>query len=462
MSENNQMTDQIFTDIDKIGAVLESTVDLSQDVAPFMTATLAKIKQLAIAKQGDYEAQYELFQIATNYLPKTIDSYCGLPIEYRNTRIVKADKTARQLLIESLKIFKKQVFDLEKQFYSAIENQIKVESSFIHEKYASQLELATELDKVGDDGFVNQFDFSQYKDSTHYKDITFKRELSQEEVQAKARSEKNNERIAYVGNKIQSVSKSVFNSSVNILTVVGKGLGLFLVGILKIFSELFGVILFLTALVGIITMIVRSQRDDNMVEQVVKTSADIHSIMGINIIPSSEFAAFVNAKTKELIDDSSYRKERVHVTYDSKKQHISMQVDDVDKDLCMDLIDKKEDKFDSVFIHVNGMSLPQDNAVSEHKIFINENHTLCHLKEGNKLTLDFDNQKIYNFVKGNISLTSAEKATKIANLEKELATFEEISKEPSNARYPAYYSERVDKVKDALTKAKNIKVVEHN
>jgi hypothetical protein len=36
MSENSQMTDQIFTNIDTIGGVLESTVDLSQDVAPFM------------------------------------------------------------------------------------------------------------------------------------------------------------------------------------------------------------------------------------------------------------------------------------------------------------------------------------------------------------------------------------------------------------------------------------------
>jgi hypothetical protein len=460
MSENSQMTNQIFTDIDKIGALLESTVDLSQDVAPFMTATLAKIKQLAIAKQGDYEAQYELFQIATNYIPRTIDSYCALPIEYRNTRIVKSDKTARQLLIENLKIFKKQVFDLEKQFYSAIENQIKVESSFVHEKYASQLELATELDKVGDDGFVNQFDFSQYKDSTHYKDITFKRELSQEEIHAKARSEKNNERIAYVGKKIQTISKSFFSGSVSALGFLGKGLGLVLAGILKVIGELFGLIIFFSLFGGIIYLIINSQKDNNMVEQVIKTSADMHSVMGISIIPSSEFAGFVNSKTKELIDDSAYRKEMVHVIYDSKTQHITMKVDDVDKDLCMDLIDKKEEKFDSVTIHVNGMPLPQDNTISEHNIFINENHTLCHLKEGNKLTLDFDNQKTYNFVKGNISLTAAEKANKIANLEKELDIFDEIRKRPSNSKYSAHYQERVDKIQEALDKTKAIKVVE--
>lgn len=459
MSENSQMTDQIFTDIDKIGVVLESNVDLSQDVAPFMTSTLAKIKQLALAKDGDYEAQYELFQIATNYLPLTINSYCSLPIEYRNTRIVKENKTARQLLIENLKLFKKQVLELEKQFYSAIENQIKVESSFVHQKYASQIELATQLDNIGEDGFVNQFDFSQYKDSPHYKDITFKRELSQDEIQAKERAEKNNQRIAYVGSKAQELGSFLIDSTKNIFTVIGKGTKVFLGGIIEASIFLIAPV-FIVGVIGIfIAAIHFGFRDNAMRDSVVEASQQIHSVMSVNIIEPSEFANFVNTKTTELIG-SDYRKENIKITYDTKKQTMSMQVSDFDKDLCVDLIDEKENKFDATTVLINGMPLPQDNTISEYRIFKNENHTLCHLKEGNKVTLNFDNQAIYNFAKGNILLTNSEKNTKIANLEKELAQFEAISKEPHNLKYSEYYKERTDKIQDALNKMKAAKTID--
>lgn len=77
MEKNSQMIEQIFTNIDMIGEKMEKTIDLSNDVAPYMSATLAKIKQLALAKENAYEAQFELFQIATNYLPRTINSIKG-------------------------------------------------------------------------------------------------------------------------------------------------------------------------------------------------------------------------------------------------------------------------------------------------------------------------------------------------------------------------------------------------
>jgi hypothetical protein len=456
MSENSQMTDQIFTNIDTIGGVLESTVDLSQDVAPFMTATLAKIKQLALAKEGDYEAQYELFQIATNYLPNTINSYCGLPIEYRNTRIVKADKTARQLLIENLKIFKKQVSDLEKQFYSAIENKIKVESSFVHEKYAGQLELATELDSIGEDGFVNQFEFSQYKDSTHYKDITFKRELTAEEIQAKERAERNNQRLKYMGNTVQNIGSSLVDSASSVLTKIGKGISIFIGGIFEVVNILIAPIFFF-GIVGLLgTLVYVANKDNSMMEAVGKKSADIHNVMAINLIPTGEFVSFVNSKTTELVD-SDYRKENINVSYDSKKSIITMQVSDVAQDLCMDLIDKKEEDFDGVNVKVNGMPLPQDNTVSERRSWRNENHTLCHLEDGNKVTLEFNNQKIYNFAKGNISLTEAEKIAKIAHLEKEIIL---IEKAGTHSKYESHFNAMRDMVKDSLAKVKAAKTVD--
>ena len=455
MTDNSQMTEQIFTNIDALGKIMEDTIDLSSDVAPFMSSTLAKIKQLGMAKDGDYGSQYELFQIATNYLPRTINAYCSLPIEYRNTHIVKSDKTARQLLIDNLKLFKEQIIELEKQFYAPIENQIKVDSSFIREKYAKQIELATELDKVGDDGFVNQFNYSEYKESPHYKDITFKRELSQEEVQAKQRSEEINKKISYVGEKAQNFGGFLLNGAFSILKVTSKGAALFFAGLLEVIGVLIGPIIVVGVVGGIITVVVVTFKDNNMESAVVDASTQIHLIMKTNVIPSSEFTIFANSKTKELIDDSDYRKEMLTVTFNNDKQILSIQVKDLAKDLCMDLIDKKEEKFDFVSVKVNGLSLPQDNTVSDYRYWKTENHNLCHLDDDNKVTLDFDNKIIYDVAHNGVSLTESQKAAKIDSLEKELINIE-VNK---YHKYESYFNEMKEKVKVAIDKVKSIKTV---
>ena len=173
--ETSSMIQRIFTSIDSVGSTLESNVNLKDDVAPFMLASLAKIKQLSMVKQ-DFETLYQLMQIATNYLPRVVESYCGLPIEYRNTKILKDGKSARSMLVQDLKIFKKQVTEIESNIYSGLENQIQVNSKVIRDKYETQFQLADEVDALGDQCFIDQFDYNKYAKTPNYKSITFKKE----------------------------------------------------------------------------------------------------------------------------------------------------------------------------------------------------------------------------------------------------------------------------------------------
>jgi hypothetical protein len=458
MSENSQMVEQIFSNIDSLGGYMESTVDLNKDVAPFMASTLAKIKQLALAKEGNYEDQYELFQIATNYLPRAINGYSALPIEYRNTRVVKSNKTARQLLIEDLKILKTQVLEIEKNFYAGIESQIKVSSNVVREKYDHKFQLATELDQLGEDGFVNQFDYSTYQNSKDYKEITFKREVSEKEIAAKARNEKINQALSKAGDVSLEVGSLVWKKSVPVFKSLSKGMGIFLAGFFSFLGEVlpalipFGIVIGFVG--GIGYLIVSSSKPDYMFNAVNKTSEGIYEVMSINVIPQPEFASFVKAKAESMIDGSSYRKDRVKVTYNEKNRTIEMNISDISKNRCMEFIDHKEEDFDRAEVKVNGMELPQDNIVSDYHYLINANHKMCHLDDGNKITIDFDNQKIHSWVKA--PYTDEELKAKLAKVEKELAELQPIAAQYEGSKNYNGISSMLNTLKSQQGKLDNI------
>lgn len=427
MQKNSQMIEQIFANIDAIGAKMEGTVDLSSDVVPFMSATLAKIKQLALAKADAYEAQYELFQIATNYLPRTIDAYCALPIEYRNTRVIKFNKNARQLLVEDLKIIKKQVQEIEKQFYAGIESQIKVNSSLVREKYDNKFQLATEIDQVGEDGFVNQFDFSTYKNSNDYKSIQFKKESSEKEIQAKERSEKINKVIAKASEASKDVAYSIFKKSIGVVIILKKVILKIVFGFLYILEQLIFPI-FIIGFCGILFgglywMISSTEKPINYLNALAETSKGVHEVMSVNLIPTNEFAFFVTAKEKEMIDDSGYREERAKVFFNEKTRVMTIDATDLNRNQCLKMIDYKEKNFDAVNLKVNGMSLPQDKTVSNSYYIKNENHKLCHLEKENKVTIELNNQNIYDYAKNKNLISKKEAELKIANMQKELEIF---------------------------------------
>lgn len=412
MSDKDQMIEQIFSSVDSLGSTLETTVDLNQDVAPFMFATLAKIKQLALARSNNYEANYELFQIATNYLPRTIHAYCSLPMEYRNTRIIKHNKTARQFLITDLEIFKKQVFEIEKQFYSEQESQIKVNSSFIREKYDNTFQLATEVEQMEEQGFVNKFDYAQYQNSDDYRKIIFTREPSQKEVQAKERSDNINKAF----NTGKKIIPMIFSAGVSVIKKIGRMIANFWYDYSILVILLTGVGSFITLFVSLIS---NEQKPVNLYYSLRDSAKEIHEVMKVTVIPHSEFTSFVNTRVDQLIDDSSYRKDHIKVVYNEKTNTMIVNATDFSKARCLDIIDNKENSFDSVDMKINGINLPQDNTVSDHSFYLNQNHTLCHLENGNKITLTFDNNKIFNAQKID-TISNQDKVTKISNMQKEI------------------------------------------
>jgi len=423
MEKNSQMIEQIFTNIDMIGEKMEKTIDLSNDVAPYMSATLAKIKQLALAKENAYEAQFELFQIATNYLPRTINAYCALPIEYRNTREIKSGKNARQFLIDDLKIFKNQVNELEKQFYNAIESEIKINSNVVRAKYDNKFQLATELDNMENDGFIDQFNFSEYKQSPDYKNIVFKKEKSEEDI---LNEEKQKERKE----NLEKIKKETINGALSIGTKVFKFTKNAISSILEIFvsflesalptmvvmSLIFGFFY------GIYALISSAERPRNFYGSIVSEAKQIHDVMSVSLVPENEFKYFVDAKQKELLDDSSYRKERTNIVFDAKSKVMTMNFIGLDRSYCYMTIDRKELTYDAANMSVNGISLPQDNTVSNFLAFRNENHKLCHLEEGNKISIQLDNQKIYDYAQKIKSMPESEKATMLSKMNAELTT----------------------------------------
>ena len=114
----NNMFEKINNSLNNLKNLLSDTPDLKDDVLPFISSTLSKLEELAqLNLEKDSNLNYEIFQIATNYLPRTIQGYCSFPLEYRNKEIIKADKTPRDLMIADLTVLKKQVKELEKIFF---------------------------------------------------------------------------------------------------------------------------------------------------------------------------------------------------------------------------------------------------------------------------------------------------------------------------------------------------------
>lgn len=146
--------------LDKLTTQLAANPDLRSDVLPFLLPTIAKLKQIASfiedKKQDNMEAYYEFNSICTNYLPTTIQSFCSLPIEYRNTKVLKNNKTARELLIEDLQKIIAQTDVVEDSLLSKEEKAFLVNNTY----------LSGRLDtKSAPTPFENQFNYKSWAET---------------------------------------------------------------------------------------------------------------------------------------------------------------------------------------------------------------------------------------------------------------------------------------------------------
>jgi hypothetical protein len=135
----------------------------------------------------------------------------------------------------------------------------------------------------------------------------------------------------------------------------------------------------------------------------------------------SETVDFINTFSEWLVlDDSSYRKDRTNIVFDAKSKVMTMNFSGLDRGYCYMTIDRKELTYDAANMSVNGIALPQDNTISNFVAFKNENHKLCHLEEGNKISIQLDNQKIYDYAQKIKNMPESEKAAMLAKMNAEL------------------------------------------
>lgn len=94
--------------------------DLQNDVLSYLLPSLVQLKTVLIeTDEADPIFRHKIRRLAVDLLPETIRTYCVLPLDYRNTQIVRSKKTARGLLIEDLTRIMHEVGKLREEFHES-------------------------------------------------------------------------------------------------------------------------------------------------------------------------------------------------------------------------------------------------------------------------------------------------------------------------------------------------------
>lgn len=373
MNEAQKTVDNIQIGITSLIDMLNQEVDLKDDVLPFLKPTLNKISQMAHHKM-DFENLYELFQITTNYLPRTVQSYCGLPVEYRNTKIIKDSQTARDLLVADIALLKSQVTSIENKIFAEIETSIKVNNKVIKEKFTPQLQLATEVEKDEGQKFINQFDIKKYINNPNNYDVFHKN-------------------LQLTTNKFNNANKT--QEILSTASIKGKGFieitGSFIYSKFKtlkvILSKLTIPTLIVISVIGFLSLPYFAERGSILRTHTYEQLDSMYAVLKNHSLSSQQLLELKNKNEALLIDNSDYRKERVQ--YDFKNNIISMNVFNYSKDACEKMINYQKDKLQNTQLEINNIIVSNSN----NKQF-NNNAELCYL-EDNSLKISFDQQKIY-------------------------------------------------------------------
>jgi hypothetical protein len=455
-AENSAVIERIFSSIDSVGQKMESTIDLKDDVYPFMLSTLAKIKQLALVPQ-EFQTQYELMQISMNYLPRVFDSYCGLPMEYRHKKAIKNGKTARELLLEDLKIFKKQVMEIESNIYKKVEQQMQVNSRVIRDKYEHQFQLADEVQALENDGFVAQFDYDKYAKTPDYKNIEFKKNPDKAAI-AKQEAMAN---IRAVSNNGIKATQYVFSKLGKGLSIVGSFIAGFFAGLIELVFEAFMPVVTISVIGGLFIslgmLMVSQSKESNYTEAIRTTANSSYQVMSVSMIPEKEFSNFVNQRQEMMFKESSLARKDTVFTTDKANSSFTLAAKDLSAYKCKGLIDQKKLNYDKASMTVNGIALPQYMVISNYYAYENDNHKLCHLEEGNRISIEMNNKTIFDAAQKEKALGLKELEARVLSYEKEIAQakikVKEMSSDSSGYKYT---NSMIDQLKERIVKIKEI------
>lgn len=169
---NNTRVENLLTQI-------YSQVDLKDDVFEYLQPYVLKAYGLLRSDQLNIEngkANAVLFQdpehknaienILFRDLPGFIDIYTQLPLDYRNEKIVKGNKTHRDLLIENVEILSRQLKGIEHSAYEIYDQRMSVSNRFIKERYNSPDFTNISATEVEPESTIqNKFSWNTFKES---------------------------------------------------------------------------------------------------------------------------------------------------------------------------------------------------------------------------------------------------------------------------------------------------------
>lgn len=394
------MFEKINNSLNNLKNLLSETPDLKDDVFPFISSTLSKLEELAqLNIEKDSNINYEIFQIATNYLPRTIQGYCSFPLEYRNKEIIKVDKTPRDLMIADLIVLKKQVKELEKNVFSDLEREVRSNSTFLKNKYDEALSLATEVEK-NDEQFINHFDIN--KVDTKFITYFGRKNISS---QKQDRKEKNKENWKTLKNKFIPILKVIKNTGLFIYSNLVK---LWKTGVIPVVS-IIGTIIYVVFFLFIPWASSPSFQTESQSDLI-----NTYNIMKSTVLSSEQVKGLAQNHINLLTDKAHIAKNNFNIFNNGKT--LNETLNNYDQSDCKYFIDLKEKNMPNAVVSINGIRMPERHVYSEVRYFDNNNHKLCYLDK-NTITVSLDAEVIHNL--GNNEMISNEEIQKYLDMDEQ-------------------------------------------
>jgi hypothetical protein len=335
------------------------------------------------AKVDTIEQHRQMENILAQELPNLIDIYTRLPIEYRNEKILSNGLTHRQTLIKSLQLLVTKLVAIENQIYEHEDKSMTVGHEVIREKYQNndvgyfEPEHTTENSNSNSKNnnlpeFTNQFEWDGYK-----KDHPVKNREIDSSVELDSETCMNGEDIAHtiiVDKKSGEMKIRLKHPVRNFIAQKGKIAGnimanLFFEGIWD-HPVRFGVITLICALCSLGWHFIGFNNGLNNLEE--------------EMVAPQTMAVTLNKNYSDNLHDVTldamqrYAKNHGMKTYTNRmpendNREVAWFEKTVNKDTCMNVIDKFVSEGDSFFINNTQVSVDQKEFPIE------ERQALCNL-----------------------------------------------------------------------------------
>lgn len=384
------ISDKIVHTIDVLSQNMQTIPDLQNDILPFMEGTFFKIKQMSFA-ESDYETSYELMQIANNYLPRVIYTYCELPIEYRNSKKMQNGQTAREMLVSDLQIIRKQVEEIESAIYSKQEKAMRVNSTIIKQKFEGQMQLATQVQNDNQGRFVNQFNIEEFLQHNKESSYIFKKQ-PEDAVQAQTivkqpgimdLTSKWLLKKGFPKAKEHTIAAYRFTAS----KMPRKNT------INNLITDSFAPVAGLSAIVFFLFGLFTAATYESHYSVLKDVSGKMYQLQAATNMNYQQLTTMTGSMNEIMSKKNDVEGENTKIAVINNGVRInSVNIDNED---CEKMVDHKVQNMLAADMYINSIPV-KDTVTSQRYLEETDNHKLCYLKDNNKVEIVLSEPKIYN------------------------------------------------------------------